>query len=228
MRWVGSLVVLVGLCSAGGVHAAPTATTKPELPIAIASFPVDAPAAPSAPDVAVPPAPAVAAPPSAAGGASPAPTTPARTPPVPTTPASLPAPLMPAPAAVAPVPVMPAPAVALRTPTTAVQVAPAPPVNLEACPVPRSATDFAAVAIGILLRDAGSLFAALQAVAAPSDAQEIQEAADMQIRRITFMRQLAAERDQADQHEFDEKLSLYLRKRAFLQNLESRRSTATR
>jgi hypothetical protein len=218
MRWVGPSIVLLGLFTSVGAHAAPgVSAARPELPIAVAAFPVErAPAA-------APAAPAVATPPPAAVGASwPAPVMPAWAPPSPVLVAPAP------PAAAAPAPVTPAPAIATPSaaPVAPTYVAPtAEPVSLDACPVSRSAADFTAVAIGVLLRDAGSLFAALQAIAAPNDTQVIDHAAGVEVRRIAFMRQLEVTREEEDQRAFEEKLSLYLRKRAFLQGLEARQST---
>ena len=66
------------------------------------------------------------------------------------------------------------------------------------------------------------LVAAAQGLGPSSDERAFDLAAQKELRRLTFMRRLSAMHEAQNEREFSERLSVYLRKREFLQALESR------
>jgi hypothetical protein len=118
----------------------------------------------------------------------------------------------------APVQVTPAPAPAMPAATpTAV-----PP----GCPDSTSAVELGAAALAAMIRDGKGLFAVLGVFGDPDDAKIIDDAAEREVRRMRLMHQLAAMREQESEREFTEALSVYLRKRAFIEGLEAGRQPA--
>jgi hypothetical protein len=113
-----------------------------------------------------------------------------------------------APATVAPVP-------AMVTPIAPVQT------TLQECPEAPSMIDLGAAAISEMLRDGSGVLGLLRVFDSGSDTDVIDDLASKEERRIVFMRRLSEMRDAEGEREFGEKLSLYMRKRAFVQGLEA-------
>ena len=117
----------------------------------------------------------------------------------------------------------------------AVQAVPAPAPSMPAaapaavppgCPDSTSAFELGAAALAAMIRDGKGLFAVLGIFGNSDDAKMIDDAAEREVRRLRLMHQLSAMREQESEREFTEALSVYLRKRAFLEGLESQRHGA--
>jgi hypothetical protein len=77
-----------------------------------------------------------------------------------------------------------------------------------------------------MIRDGKGLFAVLGAFGGSSDSEIIDDAAEREVKRLRLMHRLAAMREEESAREFSEKLTLFLRKRAFLEGLEARQQLA--
>ncbi|HVW27257.1 MAG TPA: hypothetical protein VHC69_17945 [Polyangiaceae bacterium] len=71
------------------------------------------------------------------------------------------------------------------------------------------------------------LLAIARVLGPSSEEQAFDDAAAKELRRLTFMRRLAQMHDEENEREFSEKLSMYLRKREFIQALETRHLSAS-
>lgn len=77
-----------------------------------------------------------------------------------------------------------------------------------------------------MIRDGKGLFAVLGMFGYSDDEKVIDDAAEREVRRLRFVHRLAEMREQESEREFSEKLAGYLRKRAFLEDLQTRRQLA--
>ena len=94
------------------------------------------------------------------------------------------------------------------------------------CPRSDSTFELGAAALAAMIRDGQGLFAVLGIFGDSSDERVIDDAAAREVRRLRLMHRLAAMREQESEREFSEKLTGYLRKRAFLEGLEAHRQLA--
>ena len=186
MRWVGTLIGVLGMSAFVTVARAEPRGVQADMPVGTAAFPADAT---SVAQVHAPAAPAM--PPSSA------------------------APLVSPPAPPAPVPAV------SPVPGPAIVVQPVVP-----CTESTSVVELGAAALAAMIRDGKGLFAVLGVFDDSSDAKMIDDAAEREVRRLRLMHQLAATREQESEREFTEALTVYLRKRAFLEGLEARRQAA--
>jgi len=115
--------------------------------------------------------------------------------------------------------------VAPASSTPASQSVPAQPASDDAsyCVESPTALELGALALVRMIEDGAGLFAVAHVFTPSEDEQAFDNAAAKELRRITFMRKLAQMHDAENEREFSEKLSLSLRKREFLQGLESTR-----
>lgn len=73
-----------------------------------------------------------------------------------------------------------------------------------------------------MIEQGTGLLAMAHVLGPSSEEQAFDDAAAKELRRLTFMRRLAQMHEEENEREFSEKLSMYLRKREFIQALETR------
>ena len=85
--------------------------------------------------------------------------------------------------------------------------------------------DLGASALTAMLREGRGVFALVQFLR-DADTDVIDDLASKEEKRIVFMRRLSAMREAESEREFGEKLSQYMRKRAFVEGLQARHQLA--